>query len=317
MGASNAGKSTLLKQCKLIVEGGISQNFLANTQELIYANILRTFVRISQVASEYFIEFKTIENNQYSQELMELGYLSSRRALELYTDMLHEKNISFWNDPTLQQMLTEPAYCIIADNLHYFFDPKNHERIRPSEYVHSSKAEMEQDYIAVSVSTCGTTNASNMEFNDRNLFIHDFGGAQLERKKYARVIDMIGDVSAMVFCLSLVCYDRQVSVTDDMNQLEDAMQLFGELLLAYHAKPWKWVVLLTFEDLLEQKLIHSPFGKYVANYTGTNTATSVIEYLTETLTKTYEKFKTDTVLQVRSIHLLDTEQAKSVLDAVL
>jgi hypothetical protein len=83
----------------------------------------------------------------------------------------------------------------------------------------------------------------------------------------------------------------------------------------HKGKPF--VVLLTFNDLLEECLKRNAFSKYVNDYKGSNDTYHVTEYVKEKIRDIYQRSGSDiNNLEIVAANLMSTEESAELIEQV-
>jgi len=101
---------------------------------------------------------------------------------------------------------------------------------------------------------------------DKIMFkVIDVGGQRSQRKKW---IHLFQDVTAVLFCASVACYNMQLRECRDINQFDDCLQLFGEIINTRWFANTPVILFLNKSDLFKEKLTTAPLNLYFPDYKG-------------------------------------------------
>ena len=90
---------------------------------------------------------------------------------------------------------------------------------------------------------------------DRKYHIFDVGGQKSERKKWFRYVD---DVKAVVFVVSLACYNEMMYEDQTRNCMVDGLELFGETVNSTNFRNAPFILFLNKRDLFRDKVTRLP-----------------------------------------------------------
>ena len=105
----------------------------------------------------------------------------------------------------------------------------------------------------------------NLAINGRRYSMFDVGGQRNERRKWIHCFD---NVNAVVFVASLSEFDQMLFEDETKNRLDEALDLFGQIVNSKWFKNTSVILFLNKKDLFEYKLK----GKSFADYINRNTA---------------------------------------------
>jgi len=93
------------------------------------------------------------------------------------------------------------------------------------------------------------------EIKNAKFHIFDVGGQKSERKKW---INCFTEVKALIFVISLSCYNETMYEDLSMNCMTDSLQLFGDTINDKHFKDTHIILFLNKRDLFEKKILRIP-----------------------------------------------------------
>jgi hypothetical protein len=144
----------------------------------------------------------------------------------------------------------------------------------------------------------------------------DVGGQRNERRKWIHCFD---NVDAVVFVAALSEFDQVLFEDENMNRLDEAVDLFGQIVNAKWFKDSAVILFLNKKDLFEKKLEEKVFADYVKNksepYEGPNEMKPAAEY-TKKLFLAKNK-NADKSIYSHITTAIDTSNVKFVFNAVI
>ena len=93
--------------------------------------------------------------------------------------------------------------------------------------------------------------------------IFDVGGQRNERRKWIHAFD---NVNAVVFVAAMSEYDQVLFEDETQNRMEEALQLFDQIINSKWFKTTSMILILNKKDLFEMKLAKKPLSKYFPEY---------------------------------------------------
>ncbi|KAG2179983.1 hypothetical protein INT43_003770 [Umbelopsis isabellina] len=200
LGAGESGKSTILKQMKLIHDGGYTTEERESFKEVIFSNTIQS-MRVTLEAMEMMgLQFQRSENYGYKLAVMDAPAQIDGTRLE---SQLADAIYSLWADPAIKQTVARANEFQLNDSARYYFD--SIERIGHHNYLPT-----DQDVLRSRVKTTGITETT---FVIKNLTyrMFDVGGQRSERKKWIHCFE---NVTAIIFLIAISEYD-QVLIEDE------------------------------------------------------------------------------------------------------
>lgn len=215
LGAGESGKSTILKQMKLIHEGSYSDNERETYKEIIYSNTVQSMHVILDAMEMMGIDFanpdmerqKLVVNDQPHQ--IEADFLSPEVA---------EAVATLWNDPGVRECFARSREFQLNDSAQYYFDSIN--RIGQRNYMPT-----DQDVLRSRVKTTGITE-THFQIGDLTYRMFDVGGQRSERKKWIHCFE---SVTAIIFLVAISEYDQMLYEDESINRMQEALVLFDSI----------------------------------------------------------------------------------------
>ena len=103
LGTSGTGKSTLLKQVKIIFNGGYTNDESQSFKPLIVRNLVESLLRLVRLMNSQEIAFETNENEMNAKMLMEIELDDyDHRSMMGLDKQLSKMMRSLWNDNKLK-----------------------------------------------------------------------------------------------------------------------------------------------------------------------------------------------------------------------
>jgi len=288
LGTGDAGKSTFLKQMKLLHKDGFSTREIIQFQLVLQENLLTSMQKIL-LHDQVSVPKKLKEHK--------------KKVLESLTvTACVESIVLLWSDPAIKSAYENRSelYIQIPSTADYFFD--HAQRIAAENYQPTP-----DDIFRAKLKTTGiselTFNAEGVEIT-----IVDVGGQRSERRKWLHCFD---DVTSVIYLAALDEYNMRLEEDNETNRLEESLRLFGEMTDSQFFKPASWILFLNKSDLFKDKIERFPISQYFSDCTA-----STFEQSLEYIKKKYETQFKGSRLYVHSTCAIDTSNCKRVFSVV-
>ncbi|UNI15801.1 G-Protein alpha subunit [Purpureocillium takamizusanense] len=248
LGAGESGKSTILKQMKLIYSQGFTKNERLEWKPVIFSNIVQSFRTIQEAMTELNYRFDNADNEKYMAHILverEVG-LEERLPQDYF-----EPIKALWNDSGVKSAIAKGNEYALHDNLTYFIDDV--ERIWSDGYVPNN-----QDLLRCRLRTTGITE-SEFDLGQLRYRMFDVGGQRSERKKWIHCFE---NVHCLLFLVAISGYDQCLVEDKDGNQMNEALMLWESIANSHWFTKSAMILFLNKMDLFREKLPHSPITKY-------------------------------------------------------
>jgi len=239
LGAGESGKSTIVKQMRIIHLEGFSEEERLSFKEIIYFNVLKQMRALVVACQKLEIKLSG-DNEPLLQKWSDLRLVFHQTHL---TEELAEDVKKLWVDDGIQEAFARSSEYQLNDSAKYFFD--HMERIAVPDYVPN-----EQDVLRVRAKTTGIVET---EFDVKNVHFRlvDVGGQRNERKKW---IHCFQDVTAIIFCVSMSEYDMVLEEDETQNRMLESLRLFDDIVNNMWFRNTSVILFLNKIDLFEVKI---------------------------------------------------------------
>ncbi|KAI8979410.1 guanine nucleotide binding protein, alpha subunit [Mycotypha africana] len=267
LGSGESGKSTILKQMKIINLNGYSADELFTWRATVYRNVMECVQTIVQALMDEEIPFETAELNENVDRI--LSYRVSGNPKSQISPEIVALSKLLWKDPVVISCLKkrEPAFYLM-DSAPYFFE--NLDRIGQASYVPN-----EQDVLRARLKTTGITEIQ-FQLGGLNIHMFDVGGQRSERKKWIHCFDA---VTSIIFCVALSEYDQVLLEESNQNRMLESLALFESIVNSRWFIHSSIMLFLNKVDLFKAKITSSPLENYFPDYGGGSDANKAAKYI--------------------------------------
>lgn len=249
LGAGESGKSTVFKQMRIIHSNGYSQSELQQFRAIIHRNVLEGIrVLVDQVNA------MDIELNECNEELADQVLLWDADNLNPEMAAVIAR---LWEDPGIQQCVSRRSEFQLADGILEFL--KDAPRIGAVDYVPTTA-----DALRARVRTSGVV-CKDFVIKGENYQLYDVGGQRSERRKWLPLFD---HVTAVVFVAAISEYDQVVAEDRSKNRLQEALDLFKQVVNSKHFDDAFVILFLNKKDLFAEKIKKVDPKKWFPAYKG-------------------------------------------------
>lgn len=258
LGAGDSGKSTVIKQMRLIHASGFSEIERENFRVMILTNIIGSMQALLEGMHHSNLKFQNENNWNYITMFEHIIHHLS--ANESYPIEYLEPLKSLWNDESIQQTFAKGHTFAFNENIKYFFDQLDR-------LFQPSYSPTDADIIHCRIKTTGIveTKFRNGSITYR---MFDVGGQRSERKKWIHCFD---NVAAILFVAALSGYDCCLVEDQYSNQMYEALMLFESICNSKWFTNTSIILFLNKADLFQRKIFKSNISDYFPDYKGSPT----------------------------------------------
>ncbi|XP_025857299.1 guanine nucleotide-binding protein subunit alpha-14 [Vulpes vulpes] len=253
LGTGESGKSTFIKQMRIIHGSGYSDEDRKGFTKLVYQNIFTAMQAMIRAMDTLRIQYVCEQNKENAQLIREVEV---DKVVALSGEQV-EAIKQLWRDPGMQECYDRRREYQLSDSAKYYLT--DIDRIAMPSFVPT-----QQDVLRVRVPTTGII---EYPFDLENIIFRmvDVGGQRSERRKWIHCFE---SVTSIIFLVALSEYDQVLAECDNENRMEESKALF-KTIITY---PWflnsSVILFLNKKDLLEEKIMYSHLISYFPEYTG-------------------------------------------------
>lgn len=300
LGAGESGKSTVLKQMKLIHDGGYSPAERDTYKEIIFSNVVQSMRAVLEALPN--LNLSLAPNNESNKDY--ILSLPFQVEAEILPPTIATSVQALLEDPSVREAVHRSSEYQLNDSASYFFFSLS--RIASPSFVPT-----DQDILRSRVRTTGITE-TRFRVGELSYAIFDVGGQRSERKKWIHCFE---NVTALVFLVGLSEYDQVLAEDEDVNRLQEALTLFESICNSRWFTKTSIILFLNKIDLFSQKLSRSPLNEFFPDFQGGDNYEAACDYL---LSRFLSLNRSQASKQVYAHFTCatDTNQIKFVLTAV-
>ncbi|TFY53212.1 hypothetical protein EVJ58_g9572 [Rhodofomes roseus] len=319
----DSGKSTILKQMRLIHRVPFSPQEVESYRQLVFNNLTHGMKYVVDAMED--MELSVLPDNEDNvQMVIDAADLKDG---EPFPTEYYEPLKTLWEDPNIQKAWERgneaalpdklrPLPCLLlglahTDMLHfslvYYFSDLD--RLFDPSYTPN-----EQDIVQARARTIGITETM-FSLKDHEMLMVDVGGQKSERRKW---IHCFQDVTSILFLVSLSGYDQCLVEDRDANQMQDAMTIWDSICHSQWFKNTSIILFLNKNDLFEKKVVHSDIRSFFPDYDGpSGDAASGREYFKKRFARLAQKAnQKEREVYIHTTTATDTEMLRVVMAAV-
>uniref|UniRef100_A0A914NEG9 Uncharacterized protein n=1 Tax=Meloidogyne incognita TaxID=6306 RepID=A0A914NEG9_MELIC len=300
LGAGESGKSTIVKQMKIIYGTGYSDNERIAYRLVVHLNTIQSLVAIVKAMGRLGIEFANPSRKADVESFYHLAETSEDGGLPPDLAAVMKR---LWEDVSVQECFARSREYQLNDSASYYLNSLD--RIAAHGYLPT-----QDDVLRTRVKTTGIVE-THFTYKDLYFKMFDVGGQRNERKKWIHCFE---GVTAIVFCVALSEYDMALAEDVKMNRMIESIDLFESICNNKCFMNTSMILFLNKKDLFEQKISRSPLTLCFADYSGSDTYEESAAYIKlqfETKRKDGQK-----EIYTHFTCATDTENIRFVFDAV-
>ncbi|KAG2366288.1 G protein alpha-subunit [Suillus spraguei] len=300
LGAGESGKSTVLKQMKLIHHGGYNDSERDSYKEIIYSNTIQSMRAILEAMPQLDISLSPQNDARRAVILAIPGQIESDVLPRDVADAIR----GLWRDSGVKEAVRRSREFQLNDSAVYYFNAID--RMCGPGYMPT-----DQDILRSRVKTTGITETT-FKVGELTYKLFDVGGQRSERKKWIHCFE---NVTALVFLVSLSEYDQMLYEDESVNRMQEALTLFDSICNSRWFVKTSIILFLNKIDLFAEKLPHSPLGDYFPDYTGGDNYDAACDYLLHRFVALNQNAATKQIYAHYTC-ATDTQQIRFVLSAI-
>ncbi|CAJ1081596.1 guanine nucleotide-binding protein G(olf) subunit alpha [Xyrichtys novacula] len=256
LGAGESGKSTIVKQMRILHVDGFNAEEKQQKIQDIRKNVKDAIVTIVSAMSMLTPPIPLGNpGNQFR-----IDYIKSIAPLSdfEYTEDFFEHAQKLWEDDGVKACFERSNEYQLIDCAKYFLDRLD--AVRRTDYTPT-----DQDLLRCRVLTSGIFE-TRFQVDKVNFHMFDVGGQRDERRKW---IQCFNDVTAIIFVAASSSYNMVIREDNSTNRLRESLDLFRSIWTNRFLKTISVILFLNKQDVLADKILagKSKLEDYFPEYT--------------------------------------------------
>lgn len=251
LGAGESGKSTLVKQMKIIHNDGFTREELESFKPTVMDNLLSSMKYVLGGMGILRINLQSAKNKNFARVI-----LSTTCCFDEDFQMLPDVStamLALWQDRGVRLAVARGYEYELNDSALYLFESM--ERICDLKYVPNAT-----DVLRARVRTNGIIE-TNFRLGDSIVNMVDVGGQRSQRRKWIYCFD---DVKAVLYVVALSGYDMTLLEDSTVNRLDESLNLFEQVVNNRYFRDASFILFLNKFDLFREKILYS--GRHLRYY---------------------------------------------------
>lgn len=253
LGAGESGKSTFLKQMRIIHNINYDVTSQLEFRKIIYQNIIKGMKVLVDAQKKLNIPLSNPENQLLGDQILLFDNTAglNNNTFPQFQTMLN----SLWSDKGIQNAFDRRNEYQLTDSVQYFLDNVN--RIATTDYVPTL-----QDILY-----CRKTTKGVIEFRieiDRVPFLFvDVGGQRTQRQKWFQCFE---SVTSILFMASSSEFDQVILEDRKTNRVQESRNIFDTIINNRIFERIAVILFLNKVDILKEKVTRSNIAEYIEEF---------------------------------------------------
>ncbi|KAM9774227.1 guanine nucleotide-binding protein subunit alpha-13-like [Syngnathus typhle] len=261
LGAGESGKSTFLKQMRIIHGQDFDQTAREDFRATIYSNVIKGIRVLVDAREKLHIPWGNPSNQQLGDKLMAFDTRSAKMARGLLETSVFLQYLpaikALWADTGIQHAYDRRREFQLGESVKYFLD--NLDKLGEPNYLPS-----QQDILLARKPTKGV-HEYDFELKNVPFKMVDVGGQRSERRRWFECFD---SVTSILFLVSSSEYDQVLMEDRQTNRLCESLNIFETIVNNRVFANVSIILFLNKTDLLEEKVKSVPLKDYFSDYKG-------------------------------------------------
>ncbi|XP_071765946.1 guanine nucleotide-binding protein subunit alpha-13b [Centroberyx gerrardi] len=262
LGAGESGKSTFLKQMRIIHGQDFDQRAKEEFRATIFSNVIKGIRVLVDAREKLHIPWGNQSNQRHGDTMMAFD---TRSAMSHGHGMVETKVFlhylpsirALWADQGIQNAYDRRREFQLGESVKYFLD--NLEKLGQSDYLPS-----QQDILLARKPTKGI-HEYDFEIKNVPFKMVDVGGQRSERRRWFECFD---SVTSILFLVSSSEYDQVLMEDRQTNRLSESLNIFETIVNNRVFSNVSIILFLNKTDLLEEKVKQVSVRDYFPEFSG-------------------------------------------------
>ncbi|XP_029446839.1 guanine nucleotide-binding protein G(olf) subunit alpha isoform X1 [Rhinatrema bivittatum] len=242
LGAGESGKSTIVKQMRILHVNGFNSEEKKQKILDIRKNVKDAIVTIASAMGTLIppVPLANPDNQFRLDYIKSIGPLSDFD----YTQEFFEHAQKLWDDEGVKACYERSNEYQLIDCAQYFLERIDH--VRQNDYTPT-----DQDLLRCRVLTSGIFE-TRFQVDKVNFHMFDVGGQRDERRKW---IQCFNDVTAIIFVVACSSYNMVIREDNNTNRLRESLDLFKSIWNNRWLRTISIILFLNKQDMLAEKVL--------------------------------------------------------------
>jgi len=254
LGTGESGKSTVVKQMRILYGKGFEVEDRKKFTVLVYRNMMLAMRNMLDAAGRMGIdvakEDRTIQQKAYALQESDPGAVESLRE---WGDVLGK----LWNDNGIQAVYERRNEYQLSDSTGYYYSHLT--RILAPDYIPSI-----DDVLRAREATTGIHEFS-FDLDPAIFRMIDVGGQRSERRKWIHCFE---GVTSIIFIAASNEYDQKLAEDENSNRMQESLALFAQIVNYPFFNNASMILFLNKTDLLKEKVKKSDIRRQFPEFQG-------------------------------------------------
>ncbi|XP_004071948.1 guanine nucleotide-binding protein subunit alpha-13 [Oryzias latipes] len=260
LGAGESGKSTFLKQMRIIHGQDFDQRAKEEFRATIFSNVIKGIRVLVDAREKLHIPWGNPSNHHHGETMMAFDTRSARAHGTVESKIFQHylpSIAALWADEGIQNAYDRRREFQLGESVKYFLD--NLDRLGQSDYLPS-----QQDILLARKPTKGI-HEYDFEIKNVPFKMVDVGGQRSERRRWFECFD---SVTSILFLVSSSEYDQVLMEDRQTNRLSESLNIFETIVNNRVFNNVSIILFLNKTDLLEEKVKQVSIKDYFPDFLG-------------------------------------------------
>ncbi|XP_043591671.1 guanine nucleotide-binding protein G(q) subunit alpha isoform X6 [Bombus pyrosoma] len=271
LGTGESGKSTFIKQMRIIHGSGYSDDDKRGFIKLVYQNIFMAMQSMIRAMDLLKIQYASSANIEKAELVRSVDFETVTTFESPYVEAIKD----LWADSGIQECYDRRREYQLTDSAKYYL--LEIDRVAARGYLPT-----EQDILRVRVPTTGIIEYP-FDLEEIRFRMVDVGGQRSERRKWIHCFE---NVTSIIFLVALSEYDQILFESENENRMEESKALFKTIITYPWFQQSSVILFLNKKDLLEEKIMYSHLVDYFPEYNDTENIKLVFCAVKDTIMQT-------------------------------
>jgi len=238
LGTGESGKSTFIKQMRIIHGSGYTDEDKRGFIKLVFQNIfmaMQTMIRAMELLK---IQYENSDSVDKAELVRSVDFETVTTFESPYVEAIKD----LWNDGGIMECYDRRREYQLTDSAKYYLS--DIDRIAEPDYLPT-----QQDILRVRVPTTGIIEYP-FDLEEIRFRMVDVGGQRSERRKWIHCFE---NVTSIIFLVALSEYDQILFESENENRMEESKALFKTIITYPWFQQSSVILFLNKKDLLEEK----------------------------------------------------------------